>query len=157
MLLSASKPFYHKRRRRMIDLIMRADFNFNAPIWEQISEDGKEFVSSLLVIDPKKRNTAKTASEHPWIVNRKLLSNEIPSDELLNAIGDSLVAYKDTSHLKKLALNVIAHRSTSDEILQLRTAFSAYDKRKDGIISFEEFKMALQDMKYSEDDMQEIL
>mmetsp|Transcript_1637 Transcript_1637/g.2346 ORF Transcript_1637/g.2346 Transcript_1637/m.2346 type:complete len:597 (+) Transcript_1637:176-1966(+) len=156
MLLSASKPFYHKRRRRLIDQIMRADFNFNAPVWEQISDDGKAFVSALLVIDPKVRLTAPQSTDHPWIVNRQILSHEVPTEEVLNAVGDCLVAYKETSQLKKIALNVIAHRSTSDEILQLRKAFETYDIRRDGIISFEEFKLAIEKMEYSDEDLQEI-
>ena len=156
MLLSASKPFMHKRRRKMIDLIMRADYNFDAPVWDGISAEAKDFVASLLVIDPKLRLDAKQALDHPWIVNREQLKDEVPPEEVLLAMPESLVRYKDSSSLKKLALNVIAHRSTSDEILHLRKTFEAYDTERNGVISYEEFKAALEKAEYSEDSLQEI-
>jgi calcium-dependent protein kinase len=135
----------------MIDLIMRADYNFDAPVWENISKGAKDFVSSLLVIDPKVRLNVTSALEHSWIVNREKLSHEIPPEDILNAVGDCLLAYKDTSYLKKIALAVIAHRSSSDEIMHLRKAFDAYDTERNGVISYEEFKAALEKSNFSED------
>jgi calcium-dependent protein kinase len=114
MLLSASKPFYSKRRRKMIDLIMRCDYTFDTPIWkEAISVDAKDFIDKLLVVDPKSRCDAAEALKHPWLVNREQLPDEKPSDALLDQVEDSLLNYRQTSALKKLALNVIAHRSST--------------------------------------------
>jgi len=140
----------------MIDMIMRCDFNFDSPVWKGISDEGKDFVKNLLIINPKDRLNATTALAHPWIVERERLSHEIPSEEVLSAVTDNLLAYKDTSRLKKMALNVIAHRSTSDEIVHLRKAFKAYDKANNGIIDFEEFKEALKTSDFTEDEIQEI-
>jgi calcium-dependent protein kinase len=156
MLLSASKPFYHKRRRKMIDQIMRADFGYNAPVWKQISESAQDFVSRLLVVDPKKRLNAEKALDHSWIVNRERLPDETPSEDLLAAVDDCLVNYRQTSELKKLALNMIAHRSTAEEIMQLRKVFDSYDTSNDGIITFDEFKAALHKMNYPDEIVQEV-
>ncbi|KAL7559058.1 hypothetical protein ACA910_018413 [Epithemia clementina (nom. ined.)] len=156
MLLSASKPFMHKRRRKMIDMIMRGAYHFDAPVWDLISTEAKDFVSKLLVVDPKIRLNAKQALEHEWIVNREKLSDEVPAEDVLMAMPESLLRYKDTSNLKKLALNVIAHRSTADEIVHLRKTFEAYDTERNGVISYEEFKAALEKAKYSEDSILEI-
>lgn len=157
MLLSASKPFYSKRRRKMIDLIMRGDYVFDAPIWKDVlSQDSKDFVDTLLVVDPRHRSDAAQALTHPWIVNQSQLSDEKPSEALLGQVEDSLLNYRQTSALKKLALNVIAHRSTSSEILELRRVFGEFDKSNDGIISFAEFKAALEKMNYPDETLQEI-
>lgn len=157
MLLSAAKPFYSKRRRKMIDLIMRADYTYDAPIWKEvISEGARDFCDELLVVDPKKRSDAAKALKHPWIVNRAQLLDEKPSKELLAQIEGSLLNYRQTSALKKLALNVIAHRSTSSEIIELRAAFDQFDKEHNGIISFVEFKAALEKMNYSDETLEEI-
>jgi calcium-dependent protein kinase len=156
MLLSSSKPFHHKRRRILIDLIMRGEFHFASPVWANVSESAQNFVSRLLVVDPEIRMDATTALKHPWIVNRAQLPDEIPSEEILSVVDDCLLHYRQTSTLKKLALNVIAHRSTADDILQLRQAFDAFDATKDGIITFEEFKEALKNMNYSDETVKEI-
>lgn len=156
MLLSASKPFYHKRRRKMIDLIMRGKFEFYAPVWKDISDDAKSFCTALLQVDPKVRLTAAAALEHSFIVSRETLPTEVPSEETLKAVDDCLLNYRQTSELKKLALNVIAHRSTAEEILQLRQAFDAYDTSNDGIITYGEFKEALARLDYGDKELQSI-
>ncbi len=156
MLLSSSKPFYSKKRRKLIDLIMRGTVNFNNPIWETISDSGKDFCKKLIVVDPKVRLNAKKAVQHEWIVNREQHLDELPDQRLLDAIDDGLVHYRQTSQLKKLALNVIAHRSTSTEILSLKKAFKKFDTENNGVLSFEEFKKALENLNYDEATMSEI-
>jgi Ca2+-binding EF-hand superfamily protein len=42
------------------------------------------------------------------------------------------------------------------EIMQLRAAFDSFDATKDGIISYAEFKQALEKLNYSEDTLKEI-
>lgn len=155
MLLSASKPFYDKRRRKVIDLIMRASYTMEGPAWEKISATGKDFVSKLLLLDPKDRMNAAQASQHEFIVNREQLPDERPSPETLATIDDCLVSYRQTSHLKKIALNIIAHRSTMDEISELRKAFDSIDENNNGVITFEEFKQALK-KNYPEETLCEI-
>lgn len=51
---------------------------------------------------------------------------------------------------------VIAHKSSTEEIIHLREAFDQYDKGNDGYITFVEFKEALETCNYGESDIQEI-
>lgn len=156
MLLSSTKPFYDKRRHRMIDLIMRAEYKTEGPIWDQVSDLAKDFVSHLLVLDPKRRFDASQAVQHDWIVKRKKLPHEVIPKSILMGVEDSILNYQHTSALKKLALNVIAHRSTTDEILQLRKVFDQFDTERNGVISYAEFRQALEKMNYSEDAIKEM-
>lgn len=156
MLLATSKPFCSRDKRMMIELIMRGKFSFDGAIWNSVSEDAKDFVRELLVVDPKKRMRGPDAIKHQWIVNREQLHDELPSDAVLATIDDSLLNYRNMSQLKKLALTVIAHRSTTKEILQLRKVFDRFDTVKDGVLSSEEFKAALETMNYTGGEMEEI-
>lgn len=155
-LCSSSKPFYHRRRRKMIDLIMRADYNYDHKVWETISDDAKEFIDSILVIDPQKRPDASQALKKNWITHVSSLNDERPSEDILKGVEDSLLNYRNTSPLKKLALNVIAHRSSTKEIMDLRKVFEQYDTLKNGVITFEEFENALRKAKYPTEAMQDI-
>ena len=53
-------------------------------------------------------------------------------------------------------MQVIAHQSTTKEIAQLRKVFDQFDAGNDGIITFEEFKTAMEQMNFPEKEMHEI-
>lgn len=75
LLLSGKQPFWgpdrrmpwRERRKIMIDLIERCEY---APmtgwVWEAISEPAKDFVGSLLQMDPDERPSAADALRSPW-------------------------------------------------------------------------------------------
>ena len=48
---------------------------------------------------------------------------------------------------------VIAHKSTSEEIGILRKVFEKYDTEKNGVISLDEFKTALEIYGYSDEEL----
>jgi hypothetical protein len=87
-------------------------------------------------VDPKKRLNATGALAHGWLRNQETYSDEAPSEEILKQLEHCFLAYKETSTLKKLALNVIAHNSRTTEIIALRQCFSKYDTEKDGVLSY---------------------
>ena len=106
MLLSAHRPFYHMRRKVMVDAIMRASYDLNKPYWEGISEDAKDMVAKLLVVDPKKRMNATNALQHAWLSKEFQACHRAPPQSVAAATVEGLLAYKNTSELKKIALNV---------------------------------------------------
>lgn len=63
-LLSGKEPFFAKSIGEVYEKIRKADFNFEGEIWEKISADAKDFISKLLVADPKKRMDSITAKTH---------------------------------------------------------------------------------------------
>ena len=156
MLCSSVKPFYDKRRSVLIDQIMRCNYNFDSAVWSNVSDDAKDFISKLIVVDPKVRYDAAKALGHNWIVNRERLPDEKPSEEILFKVDGSLLNYRHTSRLKKLALTVIAHRSTTAEMQKLRNIFQEFDKTQDGVLSFDEFRQALEKMNYPEETLADI-
>ena len=157
MLLSSHRPFYHKKRAVMIDKIMRCDYNFSKKYWDPVSKDAKDFLNKLLVLDPKVRYDAEQAQAHAWMHKEFKLEDRAPTESLTDRVNNVLSAYKNNVPLKKLALNVIAHKSTTDEIINLRKSFDQFDTANNGVISSAEFKAALQDKcSYSEAEIQEM-
>ena len=106
MLLSSHRPFYHRHRKVMIDRIMRADYNFEKDYWNPISDEAKDYINNLLVLDPKNRMNATKALKHKWLSKEFNLSDRLPDQTTADAVQDNLIHYKDTSKLKKIALNV---------------------------------------------------
>lgn len=54
------------------------------------------------------------------------------------------------------APQVIAHKSSTSDIMELRKVFDQYDTANNGIISFEEFQAALKEAKYPESQVKTI-
>jgi len=157
MLLSSSKPFHEKRRSRMIAKIKQGTFSFYASTWDHLSQESKDFVSALIVVDPKTRLDGGQALNHKWLSDEFPLSERIPDEEFLGSVQESIASYADVGEFKKMALMVIAHKSSSAEIVELRKAFDAYDTTNDGVISFTEFKTAMSSSdNYTEKDIEQI-
>jgi calcium-dependent protein kinase len=74
----------------------------------------------------------------------------------MEGIEASLLNYAASSELKKVALNVIAHKSSSEEIVMLRTAFGHFDTEQDGFVSREEFRNALKECNLNDDTLTKV-
>merc|ERR1712161_185402 len=141
MLISSHRPFYNKKRKIMIDRIMRCDYSYSKSYWDPISGEAKDFIDHLLVLDSRDRYDAQQALNHPWFHKQfegdGCCRGRAPSESTKTRVTDNLIIYKNNKELKKLALNVIAHRSSTSEILQLRKAFDHFDSDNTGSISKE--------------------
>lgn len=158
LLLCDEKPFKGKCRSQIIQNIKRCRYDFNAPGWYNISTEAKEFVSLLLMNDPEKRLSAEAAVNHCWLNNR-FSSKEVDAkaqEKLMGDVRDNIKSYAKTNELRKIAAVVVAHKSSSAEILEMRRAFDKYDKKKDGVISWEEFKLSLAEFKYTDEELNDM-
>ena len=71
-MLSSKTPFYSEVHGRhitpiMFDNILNARFKFQEDTWNNISDNAKGLISSLLVADPSKRLTLEQVLKHPWL------------------------------------------------------------------------------------------
>lgn len=158
MLLSNTKPFYGKKRRHVVTKILQGNFSFYAKIWRSLSDESKKFVRALLCVDPSKRLTADQALVHRWLDNQFPLSDRVPEESMLDSVHDSIIAYSELSEFKKMALMVIAHQSSTTDIMELRKAFDAYDVDNQGTITFDEFKSAMKKVntQHTDDEIEKL-
>ena len=115
-----------------------------------------DIVQKLIMLDPKQRLTATAALQHFWLSEefRPILPQT--DDKLDKQVVKNMIAYGAQSKLKKVAMNIVAYKSQSTEIMELKKHFDKYDESNDGIIDFQEFKAAMQDAKYSEEAIEKI-
>uniref|UniRef100_A0A183INS0 Protein kinase domain-containing protein n=1 Tax=Soboliphyme baturini TaxID=241478 RepID=A0A183INS0_9BILA len=66
ILLCGYPPFYDECDANLFAQIMRGEYEFDAPYWNDISDSAKEFISHLMCVDPQKRYTSKQSLAHPW-------------------------------------------------------------------------------------------
>jgi len=71
ILLCGFPPFYGDNDAQMFKKIKAANYKFLQPYWDEISEEAKDFVRNLLIVDPTKRMTAEKALQHTWLTHGK--------------------------------------------------------------------------------------
>ena len=87
ILLCGYPPFYDEEGNddNLFAQIMKGDYEFDSPYWDNISEPAKDFISHLICVDTKRRFTCRTALEHPWI------SGNLASDkDIYHSVSEQL-------------------------------------------------------------------
>ena len=67
VLLSGEMPFTDEDQLVLFDSITKCEWSFQAEIWQIVSQEAKDFISEILVEDPKKRLDLAGMAVHPWI------------------------------------------------------------------------------------------
>lgn len=67
-LLCGYSPFRSDDKAELIRETTRGKVTFHDRFWKHVSEPARDFIRSLLVVDPRKRLSAQEALQHPWIV-----------------------------------------------------------------------------------------
>jgi len=94
VLLVGYPPFMEDNQRVLFRKIRYGEYEFFKEDWEEISEEAKDLIQKLLVVDPLHRLTAREALRHDWIVgdNDDMLSSRSLSgslSELQKSVGQS--------------------------------------------------------------------
>jgi len=153
MLSGGDKPFEGKTPKQVVTRILLGQYDFDQPAWGSISDQAKDFIRKLLVVEPEDRMSAPLAIRHPFIAQAKCncVDGSSPADEeLKQRVREGIIRYSESTEFRKLALNVIAKKSSAQEIFELRKVFDEFDTENTGTITLEEFKNALAHFNYSE-------
>jgi calcium/calmodulin-dependent protein kinase I len=67
ILLSGYPPFYDESPPKIFKKITEAKYDFDDPVWEEVSDLAKDLIKKLLVKNPEERLSAAKCLEHPWI------------------------------------------------------------------------------------------
>ncbi|KAL3914792.1 MAG: hypothetical protein SGPRY_007495 [Prymnesium sp.] len=106
ILLCGFPPFYGDNDAQMFKKIKAGSYKFLTPYWDPISAEAKDFVSKLLVVDPKKRMTSVEALKHPWVGKADVGSTNLFAKKefkvsLPEKLMEKFALKKDTAKLGK--------------------------------------------------------
>jgi len=97
VLLCGFPPFYAKTQAVLFERIMNAEYTFPEPEWSQVSDSAKDFVTSLLQVDSKRRFTPQQCLEHPWLSAVRKVSSRADSQ----AGGNTITLLRDYNKKRK--------------------------------------------------------
>uniref|UniRef100_A0A914V005 Protein kinase domain-containing protein n=1 Tax=Plectus sambesii TaxID=2011161 RepID=A0A914V005_9BILA len=79
ILLCGYPPFYDENDANLFAQIIRGEYEFDSPYWDDISDSAKDFISHLMCCNPNKRYTCRQALAHPWISGNTARTKDIHS------------------------------------------------------------------------------
>ena len=74
VLLCGFPPFYADHDAELYRLIGAGQFSFPSPYWDDVSDNAKDLIRRMLVVDPTARFTPQQVLQHPFITNFRSLS-----------------------------------------------------------------------------------
>lgn len=77
ILLCGYPPFYDENDANLFAQILKGEFEFDPPYWDEISDSAKDFIKNLMCVNVEKRYTCKQALAHPWISGNAASSKNI--------------------------------------------------------------------------------
>ncbi|XP_023116689.1 calcium/calmodulin-dependent protein kinase IGb isoform X2 [Amphiprion ocellaris] len=77
ILLCGYPPFYEESETRLFSKIIKAQYEFDSPFWDDISESAKDFIRNMMQKNPNMRYTTDQALRHPWIIGKTARSHDI--------------------------------------------------------------------------------
>ncbi|KAL0978527.1 hypothetical protein UPYG_G00171710 [Umbra pygmaea] len=77
ILLCGYPPFYDENDAKLFEQILKAEYEFDSPYWDDISDSAKDFIVHLMEKEPMIRYTCDQALQHPWIAGDTALDKNI--------------------------------------------------------------------------------
>eukprot|EP00116_Pleurobrachia_bachei_P011825 sb/3472087/ len=60
-------PFFDENDANLFAQIMRGDYEFDSPFWDDISDSAKDLIKKYMTVNPKNRLSCAEGLKHPWI------------------------------------------------------------------------------------------
>jgi hypothetical protein len=102
ILLCGYPPFRDKVEKQLFLKIRSGVYEFHPKYWDKISEDAKDLIRRLLMINPLERYTVEETLSHPWI---HADSKQLSSYDLSESLSE-LELFQNSRRLK-VGINVI--------------------------------------------------
>jgi len=156
VFMSGYLPFQGENRNDVFYKIKNAKYHFDHKEFKDCSKGVIDLIKKLLVVDPKKRLSAKDALRHNWFSLTIAKSASISIDK---DVVERLRDFKGVSKLKKAAMNMLVKMADQASIEQLREQFGKIDADGTGLINADELKIAIKEsnLKIPDSDIEKII
>jgi len=69
VLLCGFPPFFGETQKELFENILSGNYDFPNPEWAGVSDDAKNFIKKMLVVNPEKRYTAEQCLKDKWLMD----------------------------------------------------------------------------------------
>ena len=142
MLLSNLLPFNGKNDAEVAKAVRKGNYAFSDPVWDNVSDEGKELIRKLLKFHALERFTAAQARAHEWF---RTAAPELRRPASLQSfvIAD-LLRFSKHSAFQRAALRSVAMQLDHEETEPLWQHFGALDPQGTGMVTIRELQDLMQ-------------
>merc|ERR1719331_1858039 len=140
ILLCGAPPFFGDSDPEILKKVKKGKYDFDTEPWREASDDSKDLIKRLLVLDVAKRFSVKQALEHTWV--ERLAPNSSDKNISSSAVSN-LKGFRAQNKLKKAALTVIASELSEESLKDLKEMFMQLDADNDGTLTVDEMKKGM--------------
>jgi calcium-dependent protein kinase len=141
IMLSGELPFYGQPAVA-VKKISKGQYTMRPSKWDGVSDSAKDFIQSLLVLDPCRRLTARKALQHPWVMR-----SSAEKANCLQSVTGALLDFRKLSDFQRSCRRMLAWSLSNKEQAKVRDIFVNLDRSKQGTISLDELKEAMVESK----------
>ena len=142
VLLSGFPPFQGECQAEVFDKIMKCQYSFDFPEFDEVSGLAKDLIAKMLALSPNSRPMPQELLEHPWFHRHS------DNSALSRRAIASLKRYKARSKLQQETMKIFLRFLSNDDLSELRVtatqaSFQAIDIDHTGFITASGLERAL--------------
>lgn len=103
VLLAGYPPFYDEDQKRLFKKIKEGRYYFHEDYWGKTSPEAIDLIKNMLVVNQKKRWTAKQLLDHPWLK----MDDEVLGSKDLSGSQTTMKKFNATRRLRSAAHAII--------------------------------------------------
>ena len=130
-MITGKLPFYGSKREEVFVKIKKGKYDKHLLNKSNCSDELKDLIKKLLVVNEDKRLSIEQGLEHPWV--RKQI-DESQNVQLDKKILTSIQKFEKNNIFQKEILFIMATIAKEKEIMKLKQAFTLIDKDNSGVI-----------------------
>lgn len=154
LMLSGSPPFYGDTDIAVLKKIRNGSYKWRpASAWACVSQDAKDLIGKMLVVNPNDRFTGQEAYENRWIQEQAPEKAGGFDEKTIR----SMRQFRAQNRLKKVALQMIAQQLSDDSVEDLRSLFASLDKTGMGMVKVKDIEKSLESSDQLGDKKEEMM
>jgi len=138
-LLSGEMPFSGSQSVQMRK-ISKGEYYMKPAKWDSVSSEAKDFIKSLLEVDPSKRLSAQQALEHPWVA--RSCKDE---QDGMEGVVEALREFSHATKFRKCCMEIMVWSLSNEDRAKVHDHFICLDLDKQGTISLSELRHVMVD------------
>ena len=109
LILVGYPPFWNNNDEKLLLSILQGHFSMPSPYWDNVSENAKDLIRRLLVLNPEERLTASQALKHSWFnAKQQTTVVTVTSEEIANSPVRKLSPGSHKKHFFAVACGIRA-------------------------------------------------